>query len=118
MTIYKPMKVVEEKRENHSIFHIEGRLDSSSSSELDQLIMQSIASGQKNILLEFSEVNYLSSAGIRVLVHCHKELQKQSGHILLVSVPKPIENVLYLTGFLPYFKVFEGEAQAAASLGH
>lgn len=68
------------------------------------------------MVIDCSALDYISSAGIRVLVHCHKKIEKEHGHFFLASVPKPIENILYITGFLPYFRVFEEKAQALKAL--
>lgn len=110
------MKINEKKNDKATIFEIEGRLDSESSYEVEKQITEAIKQGSKNIVLDFSNLEYISSAGIRVLVHCHKEIEKLGGHIYLCSVPKPIENVLYITGFLHYFTVFDKSAAAVESL--
>ena len=110
------MDIVEEKKERATVFTVKGRLDSTTSPDIEKKIIASIMDGAKNMILDFSTLDYISSAGIRVLVHCHKEIEKKGGCILLAAVPKPIENVLYITGFLPYFKVYEGQAQALKAL--
>lgn len=110
------MKVVEEKRGKVTVLFLEGRLDSNTSTEVENKILDCISAGSKDVVLDFSSLEYISSAGIRVLVHCHKEFEKQQGHIYLASVPKPVENILYITGFLPYFKVFDSSTHAAESL--
>ncbi len=110
------MDIREEKKGNIMIYALNGRLDSSTSPMVETKIIDAIEAGAHDVVLNFSSVDYISSAGIRVLVHCHKELEKKHGHIFLASVPKPIENVLYITGFLPYFKVFENPTLALAAL--
>lgn len=110
------MKIVEEKKGKITVFSLEGRLDSNTCSDVEKRILDSINSGVKAIILDFSALDYISSAGIRILVHCHKELEKQGGNIILSGIPKPIENVLYITGFLPYFKIYERKGQAIASI--
>lgn len=110
------VEIREEKKGKTTIFWLAGRLDSATSPKIEEKIMNSISNGSSDVILEFSSLSYISSAGIRVLVHCHKELEKKHGHIFLVAVPKPIENVLYITGFLPYFKVFDGQDQALKAL--
>jgi anti-sigma B factor antagonist len=110
------MDIHEEKKGNAAVFSLSGRLDSTTSPIVEEKILASIENGATDVILDFSSLAYISSAGIRVLVHCHKELEKKHGHIFLASVPKPIENVLYITGFLPYFKVFEGQTQALDAL--
>lgn len=106
------MKMKEEKKGKATLFFLEGRLDSSTSLEVEKKILDSIAQGNNDIILDMASLDYISSAGIRVLVRCHKELEKKEGHIYLSAVPRSIENILYITGFLPYFKVFEGTNQA------
>lgn len=110
------MEISKQKKENVTVFNISGRLDSNSSPDVEKEILAAINSDTKDVVLDFSNLSYISSAGIRVLVHCHKELERKQGHILLAAVPKPIENVLYITGFLPYFKVYDTPAQAIESL--
>jgi anti-sigma B factor antagonist len=110
------IEIQEEKKGNVIALTLAGRLDSSSSPMVENKILDAIKNGSQDVILDFGGLDYISSAGIRVLVHCHKELEKKNGKILLVAVPKPIENVLYITGFLPYFKVFEGQSQALSFL--
>jgi len=110
------MDIIEEKKGKATVFTLKGRLDSASSCEVEKKIIDSIKNGSKNVVLDFSSLDYISSAGIRTLVHCHKELEKKQGHIFLAAIPKPIENVLYITGFLPYFKVYDGQSQAIDDL--
>lgn len=110
------VEIREEKKGKAMVFSLSGRLDSTTSPKVEEKILHSIADGTSDVILDFASLSYISSAGIRVLVHCHKELEKKHGHIFLAAVPKPIENVLYITGFLPYFKVFEGQEQALNAL--
>ncbi|MCC5832010.1 MAG: STAS domain-containing protein [Chlamydiales bacterium] len=112
------MDIVEEKKGKATVFALKGRLDSASSNDVEKKILDSIENGTKEVILDFSSLDYISSAGIRVLVHCHKEIEKKRGHIYLAAVPKPIENVLYITGFLPYFKIYDGPAQALDELNN
>ncbi len=110
------MEITEDKKENCVLFTLKGRLDSTTSPEVETKIIDSVSAGNKEILLDFSGLEYLSSAGIRALVHCHKKIEHEHGHIFLIAIPKPIENVLYITGFLPYFQVFDSEAKAINAL--
>ncbi|MFZ0565229.1 MAG: STAS domain-containing protein [Chlamydiales bacterium] len=110
------MEFFEEKKGQATIFSLKGRLDSSTSPDLEHAILQSIEKGSKEVVLDLSSLDYISSAGIRVLVHCLKKIEKKHGHFFLASIPKSIEDVLYKTGFLPYFKVFEKKAQALKAL--
>ena len=109
------MEMTQEQKGNATVVTLKGNLDSAASPEVEKKLLEAIQEDVKNIVLDFSSLDYISSAGIRVLVHCHKELEKKQGRIALASVPKPIENVLYITGFLPYFKIFESVNDAINS---
>ncbi len=110
------MEVKEEKKGNVLVFSLKGRLDSNTSPEVEKKILAAIEKNSFDIVLDFSALDYLSSAGIRLLVHAHKQIEKHGGLILLSAVPKEIENILYITGFLSYFKIFETQQQALDSL--
>jgi anti-sigma B factor antagonist len=99
--------IKQENKQDVGIFSVAGRLDSSHSKELDFQLIQSINGGTKKMVLDLHKLEYISSAGIRVLVHCLKEIEAKGGELFLAALPKPIENVLYITGFAPYFKTFE-----------
>lgn len=106
------IKILEDKKGDIAIFSLQGRLDSTTSPEVEKKILEAINENISSIVLDFSQLEYLSSAGIRILVHCHKEIEKTGGKIVLSGVPKPIEHVLYITGFLPYFKIYDSVDQA------
>lgn len=110
------MKIIEKKKGNSVVYQVEGRLDSTTSPDLEKKILNAITDGSENVILDLALLDYLSSAGIRILVQCHKALEKQEGHIVLASVPKPIENILYITGFLPYFQVFDNSGHALEAI--
>ncbi|MBS0623524.1 MAG: STAS domain-containing protein [Verrucomicrobia bacterium] len=106
------MNLKQEKKQYATVFQFQGRLDSTTAPEAEKAVLSAIESGEKNLVFDFASLDYLSSAGIRVLVQCHKKLEPTHGHIFLASIPKPIENVLYITGFLPYFQVCESTQKA------
>lgn len=110
------MEVTEVKKPKGLILEMKGRFDSGSAPSVEAKINEALASGSTNLILDFANLEYISSAGIRVLVQASKELEKKKGAILLAAVPKQIENVLYITGFLPYFKMFENSEKALEHL--
>lgn len=110
------IKIHEERKGKASIFYLVGRLDSSTSPEVEKKIDEQLSQDILHIILDLTKLDYISSAGLRILVHCHKVLEKRGGRILLAGVQKPIENILYVTGFLPYFKLYDSTDQALATL--
>lgn len=108
--------VKKEKGKNIAIFTLQGRLDSDTSPEVERKIVDSIDLGRNEVILDCAELDYISSAGIRVLVHCLKRVERLQGEVCLVAIPKEIEDILYTTGFMPYFKIFEKENDAVEAI--
>ena len=101
------MEMIEEKKGKALIIEMKGRFDSNSSPEVEKRILDNLKEGYQAIILDFNKLEYISSAGIRVLVHAAKEMEQEKMQLAIASVPKQIENVLYITGFLPYFQIFD-----------
>lgn len=109
-------EIKKEDRDSTTILHLTGKLDGITSPEVQENITQSLTSGAKNIVLDCANLDYMSSAGIRVLLQSYHQVGKNSGKIVLTSVPKTIEQTLYVTGFLSYFKMFNSVDEAIQSL--
>ena len=76
---------------------VSGRLDTSTAPELEQVINESVE-GVKCLRLDFSGLDYLSSAGLRVLLGAQKTMMKQ-GEMVLSNVNETIMEVFEMTGF-------------------
>ncbi len=74
-----------------------GRLDTTSAPQLDAEIKKSIA-GVKSLVLDFAALDYLSSAGLRVLLSTQKVMNKQ-GKMVIRNVNDTISEVFEITGF-------------------
>lgn len=110
------MELTQHQKGKATIFELQGRLDSNAAPEVEKQIMAAINGGASGIVLNFHELEYISSAGIRALVHCNKACENKGEKVLLASVPKAIENVLYITGFLPYFEIYDTPDHAAEKI--
>lgn len=93
------VEVKEEKNGDVTIFRIRGRLDAVSSPDTEKKIGNCIESGQHQLLFDFSEVDYISSAGMRMLLSTTKKLKNLSGKLIVFSVTPNIMDVLQMTGF-------------------
>lgn len=98
--------------DNTVVFHLTGKLDGVSSPQVQEQISQTLTTHIKNVVLDCTNLEYMSSAGIRVLLQSYHQVGQQSGKIALTSVPKAIEQTLYVTGFLSYFKIFNSPQEA------
>lgn len=89
-----------EKKMNGSELTIElvGRLDTTTAPKLEQELKESI-SGVENLILDFTGLVYLSSAGLRVLLAAQKIMNKQ-GSMVIRNVNETIADIFEVTGFV------------------
>lgn len=76
---------------------ISGRINTTTAPMLEQELKDSFDSIE-SLVLDFAEVNYISSAGLRVLLSAHKVMSKKGG-MKLVNVDEPIMEIFEVTGF-------------------
>ena len=74
-----------------------GRLDTTTAPALDKTINEDIA-GTKNLVLDVKELEYISSAGLRVLLGAQKKMQK-IGSMKVIHVCEEVMDVFEMTGF-------------------
>lgn len=75
-----------------------GRLDTTTAPELEAVIKENIA-GVTNLVMDFSGLEYLSSAGLRVILSAQKIMNKQ-GEMVIRNVNETINEVFEITGFI------------------
>ena len=75
-----------------------GRLDTTTAPQLEVEIKESIA-GIEKLVLDFASLEYLSSAGLRVLLAAQKVMNKQ-GEMVIKSVNETINEIFEVTGFI------------------
>ena len=96
-----------EKKENGNEITILpiGRLDSNTAPQLEEMIQANIDSAEK-MILDFEGLEYLSSAGLRVLLSAHKSfMKKENGELTICHVNETIHEVFEVTGFLDILNI-------------
>jgi anti-anti-sigma factor len=79
---------------------VRGRLDGYWADHLAQSLDDAVREGTRTLRLNLSEVRYLSSAGIRVLVRAHKQLSALQGSFLVSAPSQAVRSILQLTGLM------------------
>ena len=91
------MNINIEKVDNSTVFKLEGRLDTATAPELENAINNE-GEALKNLVLDFGGINYISSAGLRVLLGAQKKMNVQ-GSMELINVSEDVMDILEMTGF-------------------
>jgi anti-sigma B factor antagonist len=95
-----------------TIFHIKGRLDSSSTTELEQRVTICLDQGSKNLVLDFSELDYINSAGLRILVMGYQRLLPLGGQVMVCGARDYIAEIFDISGYNRIFLMYPDLDQA------
>ena len=94
-----PLSVTEDRAGQVLVLSPRDRLDSANSREFQALVMGHIDAGEKSIVVSFSNLAYISSAGIRVTQLASKALEKSEGQFVLCAMNENISKVFRISGF-------------------
>lgn len=92
------MNITQTKEGNNLTVALEGRLDTTTSPDLEAVLSNAL-DGINKLTLDFAKLAYLSSAGLRVLLATQKKMSKQ-GSMVVKNVNETIMEVFDITGFV------------------
>ncbi len=91
------MQLTSNKENGKLTILVSGRVDTTTASELEKTIFDSI-DGITELVLDLKEMSYISSAGLRVLLKAEKKMKAQ-GEMRLINVNNDVMEILDMTGF-------------------
>jgi len=106
------VNVTEERKGNKLVLRVEGRLDASTFRSLEEKLMSAIDGGEKVIVLDFADLDYISSAGLRVLIVAAKKAKSTGGKILLACLKSHIKEVFDIANLSAIFPIFASQQEA------
>lgn len=110
------MKVSSRQVDGVTILDLSGRITLGEGSvQLRDAVRELLAKGQKHILLNLGDVNYIDSSGIGELVSAYTTARNQSGELKLLNLTKKVHDLLQITKLYTVFDVKDDEASAIAS---
>ena len=98
-----------------SIVKVSGRVDSATAPNLDQTLQGLLNAGRSHLVLDLETVDYMSSAGLRVLVATQKAAKKAGGRLALAALSARVKEVLDLAGLVPVFDIYPDVIEAVGS---
>ncbi|MFN5745504.1 MAG: STAS domain-containing protein [Methylococcaceae bacterium] len=87
------------------VMGLEGRIDATSAKELEQQCLTLIEAGTTKIVMDFGGVNFISSAGLRVVLLVAKKLEPLSGSLKLSRLNPTLHDVFEISGFSRLFVI-------------
>jgi len=92
-----------------------GNLDTNTAPAAENQINELLAAGADKVLINFEELNYISSAGLRVLLATAKKMMASNGSLKICSLNKTVQEVFDISGFSTILSLEPNEAEALAA---
>jgi anti-anti-sigma factor len=108
------MELHEEHTRGVVILAVKGRIDSTTAAALERTLLDRATAQQKRWVLDLSQTDYVSSAGLRVLLALKKRLDEASGRLILHGLNARVREVFDISGFAALFRIGGDGAQALA----
>ena len=110
------MEIQTRKESKTMIISVKGRIDAVTAPGLEKNLFHLIAQGETALLLNLKEVDYISSAGLRIILAAAKQLKAKSGELFIAGLQGSVRDVFQMSGFYSIFKIFESEVEALKAL--
>ncbi len=110
-----PMQISVSHQDGVAIVALAGSLDALTADALTDAMREQVRAGQTRFVAALAELEYTSSAGLRVLLETVKEARRRGGDLRLAAVQGRVQRVLDLSGFTSILKCFPDVPGAVAS---
>ena len=105
---------VENKSPGSYFVTLKGRLDSTTSADCDARISTILLPSTKTILFELTNLDYISSMGLRIFLKTRRMIEQQGGHVYMINVQPQIEKVFEIANMLNGIRLFASISEADA----
>jgi anti-anti-sigma factor len=99
-----------------TVIAVKGRLDSASAPTLEERLSGTLAAPSRRLLIELSQLEYISSAGFRILLLAMKRADQSEGQLVLAGVSGKVRELFDLGGFLDLFRICSTRDEGVAAL--
>lgn len=107
------MQISTEELNHVEMIAIKGRVDSVEAARLEEVLEAARRRGKYRLVIDMSQLEYMSSAGFRALANAQKMSRRGNrGELVLTQVPERVLDALDLVGFTEYFKIIDPPSSA------
>ena len=108
------MDISSEIKDNITVVRLEGNLDTNTSTDAQDYLNKAIDDGASRVVVCFDKVDFVSSAGLRVLLATAKKLGGGGGALRVCGLNETVTEVFEISGFSTILNVFPSETEALA----
>ncbi len=106
------MNLIVEEKEKFAIMRLEGRIDATSAPLLEAKISELLSKEILRLLVDFSHVDYLSSAGLRFLLAATKRYKSSDGVLVISAAGEDVMEIIRMAGFEKILNIYPDEKHA------
>ena len=106
------MQILSESVDNVTVVRLEGNLDTNTSTDAQNFVNKAIDDGAAKIVVSLEKVDFVSSAGLRVLLVTAKKLGGTGGSLRVCGLNETVTEVFEISGFSTILSVFPSETEA------
>jgi anti-sigma B factor antagonist len=110
------MDISEDRKADAVVLALSGKLDATTAKALEERIIGLINSGTQRLVVDLSQLEYVSSSGLRVFLLSAKRLQATDGKIVLCGLQDNVRQVFDLAGFSSFLSIYGSRDEAIKGL--
>ena len=110
------MQLHETEHPKAAVFHVKGRIDAASSPELERKVLLGLDRGVRHLVMDFSDLEYINSVGLRILVMSYQRLHPRGGQVMVCGVRDYIAEIFDISGYNRIFTMCPDIRQAMQAL--
>jgi anti-anti-sigma factor len=110
------MEISEDRKADAVVLALSGKLDATTAKTFEKKLLSQIESGERRFVINLAQLDYISSAGLRVFLLAAKRLNSANGKILLSSLHDSVREVFDITGFSSVFCIYGSDDDAIKNL--
>lgn len=108
------MTIATETTDKATVVLLQGQINSANAAETEAQVLALVDHGAKALVLDFSALDYISSAGLRMVLVLAKRLKQDGGRLVLCAMQPHVREVFEISGFLAILTVDATRAEALA----
>jgi anti-anti-sigma factor len=110
------MEITEDRTADVLILSLSGKLDATTAKTFEDKILAEIEAGDRRLMIDLSQLAYVSSAGLRVILIAAKRLRSKDGKIALCSLQDHVQQVFDLSGFSSILSIYASREEGIKAL--
>lgn len=110
------MPITVDSREGVALIRPTGRIDSANANEFESVVTARLDEGCQKLVFDFSDLDFMSSAGLRVVLLAGKRMREAKGKLAFAGLRENVHDVFSMSGFLKLFQAHPTLDEALAAV--